>query len=133
MRIYRIGVYLIPEKLIDTVAHCADEVVALANNEVDNTWQNQFAEFDTESTDRQEAFQVGVGEALGDSAGDFDDPFDISLIILDSPECAVRIHDNTKSSGVYRERHLCNEITRGERSDVVDFERCALKDVGQAL
>lgn len=76
---------IIPKELIDAVAHGVDKAVVFVSDEINDSWQNQFAEFDAESTNRQEVLQVGVCEALGDTAGDFDNPVGVILAALDRP------------------------------------------------
>jgi len=123
----------VPEKPIYAVAYNANEVVALVNNEVDDARQNQLAESDAELADRQEAFQVRVGEALDNLTSDLDDPLGVSLAVWDNPERVTRIHDGTKSCGVHGERHWSAVTIGRERSDVIDLERRALKDIRHNL
>lgn len=101
------------------------------DDEVNDSWQNQFAEFNAESTNRQEVFQVGVYEAFGDAAGDFNDPFGVILVVLDYPQLIFWIHDNAKFCSVYTEGRLPDATAASKWSDIINLQRCALKDVRQ--
>lgn len=118
---------IIPKELIDAVAHRVDEAVVFVNDEINYSWQNQFAEFDAEATDQQEVLQIGVCEALGDAASDFDDPVGVILTVLDRPQRVLWIHDDTKFCGVHAEG--CLLAATGKRSDIVDLYRRTVKDV----
>ena len=115
--------------MINAITHGIDKSIVLMNDEVNDSWQNQFAEFDAESTNRQEALQVGVCEAFGNAAGNVDDPIGIILVVLDCPQLVFWIHNNAKFCSVHIEGRLPDATAASERSDIIDLQRCTLKDV----
>jgi len=124
---------MIPEELIDAITHGIDETVVFVDDEINDSWQNQLAEFDAESTNRQEVLQIGVCEALGDTTGNLDDPLGVIPVVLYRPQRIFWIHDFAKSRSVHTKRCLLDVTAMRKWSDVVDLQRCALKDDRQVF
>lgn len=76
---------IIPKELIDAIAHGINKAVVFVNDEINDSWQNQFAEFNALLTNQQEVLQIGVCEALGDTASDLYNPVSVILTVLDHP------------------------------------------------